>query len=293
MFRSLAAIVLLLGAAAAGAQSLFGVASQGSSTTSSVIEIGGDNFPPNVLLTVPANYGLVAFDPFANRMFLASPGLQGSLYVADLQARTIVKSPFLYGGASLAFDETTRRLYAIRGLELLTVDPVSGAEAVQATLPRELWLRAIDGARHRAYVTERGDTATQSLHLLDLDTHALTAIMPVGVNDKVVVDTNGDVIVFHAGPNFSIGAVERVDPLTHARQTIAASLSSVRYTQPAFDPLHRVAYLVAWRDFGLSSVMEFDVATGALREGVLVGGDAVDLAVGAARTANRRRAARH
>lgn len=287
MFRSAALSVLLLSAAGVAAQTLFGVSATAASGSSQVIlEVGGRD-----LLTVPITDSLVAFDPVADRMYLAAPATPRRLFVADLRLGTLTLFSSDADGATFAFDALTRRLFVSRGGTI----SVAGGPMVM-TLPRDYSLLAIDGARQRAFITERGDTATQMLYAANLDAGTVgPALAPIGVSDKVIVDGDGTAVVFHAGPNFSIGSVERIDPVTGKRQPIDQEFQrlSARLAQPAVDPIRRVAYLTSWWNVGSCRVLELDLVSGAVRDAGFVRGDTVDLALGTPLAPRRSRAVRH
>jgi hypothetical protein len=286
MFRAAALSVLLLWAAGAAAQALFGVSATAASGSSQVIlEVGGRD-----LLTVPITYSLAAFDPVADVMYLIASGSPRRLYVADLRLGTLTLSSDA-DGATFAFDTLTRRLFVSRGGTI----SVAGGSTVMM-LPRDYSLLAIDGARQRAFITERGDTSTQMLYAANLDAGTVgPALAPIGVSDKVIVDTDGTAVVFHAGPNFSVGSVERIDPVTGKRQPLDQEFQrlSARLAQPAVDSIRRVAYLTSWWDVGSCRVLELDLVSGAIREAGFVRGDTVDLAFGTPLASRRSRAVRH
>jgi hypothetical protein len=294
MFRSLVLSLFLLPAGAAWGQEIFGLSTYvpigPPPTMADVVRaaVPGAALPPR-LMTVPLSLRLVAFDPAGDRMYLA--GGAGDLHAADLRAGTLRDVPFDASGATFAFDDVTGRLIASRAGQIVAVDGERGTATPLMTLPADLALMAVDGARQRAYLTERGDS--HSFFMADLVQRTMSdSISSLTAPAFAVVDSDGAVVLLNAGPNYSIGTVVRIDPLTRARTTIRESLP-VRLAQPGFDRVRHLAYLTVFTGFGVSDVDAFDVRSGALEQRFSIAGDSVDLAVGSPLTPPRRRAVRH
>ena len=213
-----------------------------------------------LLFTNTASSGGVAIDPARGRAYLVDQG-RGMVAVVDLPTRHVTSSIRVeMGSLGVAVDPATGAAFVQGQFRLWVIDPVTLA-ATSIRLPGSPTGRpALDPVRRTLYasVNRGGNPPTSAVLMIDLDTHAVTATVPVAAPAiyGLAVDPVSH-LVWVTNPN--VTSVSVLDPDT---RTLTAQPIGARSWGAAADPLGRAVYICCPWD---NAVVVVDTATHAQR----------------------------